>query len=841
MFNIGSFNVRGLNLKDNNKLQLSNLVSDCINYKINILAVQETKNQSTKLDLDIQNHRVIIFETERKYLGLGFIISPTFISKIHSHYKVGDRICVLVLKDLPINIQPRNKNKLCAIINIHAPHSKRPTRETEDFYEQLEGVVQSLRHHYTFICGDFNAQVGKQPIPVSNNHSVSHIEIDLESENCFGNYTTGKRTLLGNTLIEFCTHNDLYISNTSFKHKSAHITTHQLQIIRKKCTTNPTVSTYFSQIDYICIPKHLKSTLQDSRSFAGTLTYSDHRLVISKFKLDKQRYVRKLNHNPAKKLDFSKLKFNETARRFNESYCSLNIENSSESLSSIINNLLTAANQTLPEVPKHRKLFCPIIQELSDKQKKIRLEISNSTNPETILSKRRERNKLLKDIKKQQKDNTNSEIDKLAEEINTTSDSQRMYKAAELIFKRKQKNTITVHNKNGHIVDNNKEKIQILTRYYNDKYKGNYNIQPFTENSALINPITPEEIQKAINKLNCGKAVGPENIPAESLKAASHTICPQLANIFNKAFENKEDLDINSGKLILLQKPGKPVGPVANLRPIVLLSIFRKVLSLVTLARIRDKIELYLSASQAGFRPNRSTTDIVLAHKLLIARVLKYKESFTVLGIDLSSAFDTIDREKLLSILQDIVDPDELNLIRFLLANTTLKLSSGNEESEVKTIIGTPQGDSLSPLLFIIYFETALKELRPKLNTSIKFQPCELIYADDCDLIFDTLQAAKDSVPIIVDTLGEWNLKVNAGKTEFTTVCRDTTEWHKTRKLGSLLNDEEDIIRRKQLAAAAFKNMQSIWVRRHKIINQDRLLKLYNSLVLPILTYNSST
>ena len=55
-----------------------------------------------------------------------------------------------------------------------------------------------------------------------------------------------------------------------------------------------------------------------------------------------------------------------------------------------------------------------------------------------------------------------------------------------------------------------------------------------------------------------------------------------------------------------------------------------------------------------------------------------------------------------------------------------------------------------------------MRDLRPKLPTSTKFQPCELIYADDCDLVFDTEQQARDSVPIIVETFGRWNLIVNA-------------------------------------------------------------------------------
>ena len=195
----------------------------------------------------------------------------------------------------------------------------------------------------------------------------------------------------------------------------------------------------------------------------------------------------------------------------------------------------------------------------------------------------------------------------------------------------------------------------------------------------------------------------------------------------------------------------------------------------------------------------------------------------------------------MIDILKDIVDSDELSLIRFLLANTNLNISCGTETTQIKTDIRTPQGDSLSPLLFIVYLEAALRDLRQKLPTSTRFQPCELVYADDCDLVFDTEQEARDSVPIIVETFGRWNLKVNASKTEFTTVNRNSSEWYKTRKLGSLLNDGKDIDRRKQLASAAFANFKSLWISRNKTIQEDKLLGLYNSLVLPILTYNSGT
>ena len=80
----------------------------------------------------------------------------------------------------------------------------------------------------------------------------------------------------------------------------------------------------------------------------------------------------------------------------------------------------------------------------------------------------------------------------------------------------------------------------------------------------------------------------------------------------------------------------------------------------------------------------------------------------------------------------------------------------------------------------------------------------------------------------------EWNLKVNASKTEYTYIDRTTDEWKITRKLGSLLGDSEDLAKRKNLAIIAFKNMTSVFIRRHKI-SETRRMRLYNALILPIL------
>ena len=65
-------------------------------------------------------------------------------------------------------------------------------------------------------------------------------------------------------------------------------------------------------------------------------------------------------------------------------------------------------------------------------------------------------------------------------------------------------------------------------------------------------------------------------------------------------------------------------------------------------------------------------------------------------------------------------------------------------------------------------------------------------------------------------------------------------EWKSTRKLGSLLRDEEDIRRRQQLATVQFKALDKLWRHSHQVQVATRL-RLYKALVLPVLIYNAGT
>ena len=175
--------------------------------------------------------------------------------------------------------------------------------------------------------------------------------------------------------------------------------------------------------------------------------------------------------------------------------------------------------------------------------------------------------------------------------------------------------------------------------------------------------------------------------------------------------------------------------------------------------------------------------------------------------------------------------------------------SPGTDGIKFKTDRGTPQGDSLSPVLFIVYLEAALRDvrnilpIRPQLDIDLHL-PTDTSYADDVDFLSSRGTDFQSCLPVIGDTLKQWDLTVNSAKTEFTHIERFSDciaeEWRLTRKLGSLLGDREDVSRRMQLATGAFQRLWGLWVRGSQV-RENRRVKLYNAFITPILLYNCST
>ena len=172
--------------------------------------------------------------------------------------------------------------------------------------------------------------------------------------------------------------------------------------------------------------------------------------------------------------------------------------------------------------------------------------------------------------------------------------------------------------------------------------------------------------------------------------------------------------------------------------------------------------------SQDAYQRGRGTAEQALALKLLIDKAITTKDNnLHILLIDMSKAFDTVNRRILLEHLQEVLQPDELHLMSILTNRPNITVSLDGEKGDgFDTYVGICQGDCLSAVLFIFYLANALKS-NPGEQVLEDLQAyLEVFYADDLTFA-STSQKHKDDIKKSTPKdLKAYNLHVNEDKTE---------------------------------------------------------------------------
>src|SRR5699024_3013872 len=154
-----------------------------------------------------------------------------------------------------------------------------------------------------------------------------------------------------------------------------------------------------------------------------------------------------------------------------------------------------------------------------------------------------------------------------------------------------------------------------------------------------------------------------------------------------------------------------------------------------------------------GFRPRRYA-------EMAIIKGLEYiNDGYEwIVDIDLEKFFDTVNHDRLMNLVaRTVKDGDVISLIRkFLVSGVQI------DEEYKETIIGTPQGGNLSPLLSNIMLHELDMELE---NRGLRF----VRYADDCIILAKSQMAANRIMRSITRFIEEkLGLVVNADKSKVT-------------------------------------------------------------------------
>ena len=353
------------------------------------------------------------------------------------------------------------------------------------------------------------------------------------------------------------------------------------------------------------------------------------------------------------------------------------------------------------------------LEEMSMKQKKLKLQIESSTNKDERRRVRKERNNVMNNIKARVKTLEDTKYEEELKEIEEKKDEQRAYAAIRVLKSKKPKKPLLVTNNKNQRLNSEEDQVEEITKYFKSIFEKDDVEEKQYPPCELDEPFTVSEIEKSVKKLKNNKSAGPDNMVAEALKNAPVEVYENIAKIFNISAESEEYATIlREGILTPLQKPpNKKKKPIENLRPVTLLSVLRKVLATCMIERTWNKFKDKIPIEQAAYQKGRSTTEQVFTMKVLAEKAITSQDySIFILLLDMSKAFDTVNRNYLMEHLEKILSKSEMRLIHLLVSGVKLRVRVGKKLGEyILTNIGVVQGDCLSAILFIFYLAMSIK------------------------------------------------------------------------------------------------------------------------------------
>ena len=160
---------------------------------------------------------------------------------------------------------------------------------------------------------------------------------------------------------------------------------------------------------------------------------------------------------------------------------------------------------------------------------------------------------------------------------------------------------------------------------------------------------------------------------------------------------------MKNANIILVHKQKGDRAECGNGHGISLLPVAGKVLAKIMLTRLLEHVvDLVLPESQCGFRRGHSTIDMIFVTRQLQEKCCEQHQYLYLAFVDLTKAFDTVNRYVLLNILRKFGCPPTFIAIlqQFHTGMCTLVVMAGSQSSSFPVEVGVKQGCILAPIIF---------------------------------------------------------------------------------------------------------------------------------------------
>jgi hypothetical protein len=298
---------------------------------------------------------------------------------------------------------------------------------------------------------------------------------------------------------------------------------------------------------------------------------------------------------------------------------------------------------------------------------------------------------------------------------------------------------------------------EILNSYFSSLGGSSSHVEIDTQLSEEADlPVHPGQVKSWILGINTKKATCSQDYPSWVTKMCADHLCEPLSRIFKNCLASGIYPTVWKFSEIVPLEKCKSVSLVSDFRPVSLLWHLGKLLEKCIMHFYTQAVLPGLNGNQFAYQKGKSTTDAVISaidhwtHLLDKPNMKSVPVSF----LDMSKAFDKMDRGKLVSLmLARGVNQHLVNIIHSFLSNRvqTVRVGSYHSSKQCKTN-GTPQGTLLGPMFWLLYADS--------LETS-----CHIIkYADDLTLTAETAEELQQSINEVSAWCKTNNMTTNAEK-----------------------------------------------------------------------------
>lgn len=663
------------------------------------------------------------------------------------------------------------------LVNAYAPTETASDSQKDTFYRALiKACATRTIHQKLMIAGDLNATTSIS-LQKCNYDGSGLVEDGICNDN-------------GARLKRICRKLKLCISQSYFDYPlHERYTWYSADGVTKKV------------LDYMLVEKYIQQFVKNC-SVVECDIQSDHKMVTMSLKTPSTKKARRIPKRvPIKqKIDVKSIKDTNVKARYSSVITDyLQNDTNPRSPSSISDNIINclkfASETTLPKKEKRQT-----VREIwkNDEEFNNLLQLRSTQNKNTA-----DYNETTKKIKKRVRYLRNMKMAAEAQEIEqfaTRKQIDQLYRTFKTDYS-------TFKNK----TTSNRCDPLLLKQHFEKHFcnvEADYDPVDFHPVPEFINvlqkinshhiksgPPDLNELTTVIKKLKDGKSAN--DIPSVFIKHAidNEKFAKEMVLLYNTVFQSHViPQQWRHSKLVALWK-GPTKGAIDNpeaYRGLQIGSSLCKILVIIIMTRLQSWYESQLTDQQQGFRRDRGTTDGVFVAKRVQQVTRAMKKPVFLLFVDLSAAFDHVERSWLFATIKKRLDPNAdkslITLLEKLYSYTTTALSQSPDKIfETKT--GVRQGGPESPGLFNlfidfvmrIYLDSCKKEgIRfLKLHYSIpkyasnteraaagSFVMDWMGYADDLLLMFEDRASLMRGLELLDSTFRRFHLEINIKKTK---------------------------------------------------------------------------